>query len=166
MKKVIVVLCVLVAVALLFPVPCKTNNGSTLHYNAILYDVYTLTSDGTGGVVIELCGIEIFNDTALEYDHEQNGDEGLEDESAPYFVGKIVEKNERGFLLKITDSGNGSFCVGEAVQVNVDASGYPDYAVGDHLRIAFDGKVALSYPPQVTSVTSIRKTDSQGNDID
>ena len=100
------------------------------------------------------------------YDHEQNGDEGLEEESAPYFVGKIVEKNERGFLLKITDSGNGSFGIGEAVQVNVDASGYPDYAVGDHLRIAFDGKVALSYPPQVTSVTSIRKTDSQGNDID
>ena len=74
----------------------------------------------------------------------------------PYFTGRVLETNEKGFLLEVTDTGNGAFSVGDTVQVNVDRSQHPDYGTEDLLRITFDGKVALSYPPQVTNVISIR----------
>lgn len=84
----------------------------------------------------------------------------------PYFIGKVIEINEKGFFVTVTDTGNGNFAINEPVQVNTDISGCPEYKVGDYLKISFDGKVALSYPPQVTSVFSICKTDSQGNCIE
>jgi hypothetical protein len=65
----------------------------------------------------------------------------------------VIETNSKGFLVEVTDGGNGSFALGERVQVNTELGG--EYKAGDNLRIAFDGKVAMSYPPQVTSVQSI-----------
>ena len=79
---------------------------------------------------------------------------------------KVLEINEKGFLLEVTNTGNGCFAVGERVQVNTDLSRCGKYSVGDYLRISFDGKVALSLPPQVACVNSICKTDSEGNCID
>lgn len=176
MKKIIVILCVLVVAALLIPIPSQINDGGSVRYKAILYEVYDVhklqKADDTNkieyveGIIIKLCGIEIFNNTEPVCDHEHNKGDEAGDELDPHFTGKVLETNEKGFLVEVTDVGNGSFAIGEKVQVNTDISSCPEYTVGDHLRIAFDGKVALSYPPQVTSVISIRKTDSQGNNIE
>ena len=75
----------------------------------------------------------------------------------PYFTGKVLELNEKGYLVEVVDIGNGCFSVGEKVQVNAEKSKFPDYSVGDKIIISFDGKVALSIPPQITSVTNISK---------
>ena len=67
----------------------------------------------------------------------------------PYFTGKVLEIYENSCLVEVTDTGNGNFFVGEKVVVHTDASNSPEYAVDDSLTISFDGKVALSYPPQI-----------------
>ena len=85
------------------------------------------------------------------------------DDTNPYFTGKVIEIEERGCLLEVTNIGNGNFYVGERVIVNTNIKDCPKYAVGDHLRISFDGKVALSLPGQVLNVYSVVKTDANGN---
>ena len=85
------------------------------------------------------------------------------DTKNPYFTGKVIEIEERGCLMEVTHTGNGNFYVGERIIVNTNIKDCPKYAVGDHLRISFDGKVALSLPGQVLNVYSVVKTDANGN---
>lgn len=84
----------------------------------------------------------------------------------PYFTGEVIEVYEKGCLLEVTDIGNGNFGIGDKVQVNTDISTCPEYDVGDFLRISFDGKVAESYPPQITKVFIVSKIDADGNSIE
>lgn len=91
-----------------------------------------------------------------------DSEEPLDTEN-PYFTGRVIEMEERGCLMEVTHIGNGNFAVGEKVIVNTNIAGCPRFSAGDHLRISFDGKVALSYPGQVLNVYSIHKTDANGN---
>lgn len=149
MDKVIIVVCVLLLL-LLFPVRQQYKDGGSVHYDAIAYDVYDMhriSDEGeiqgyTVGTIVEIFGFEVFNNTRFE----------AIDTNSPYFCGRVIETNSKGFLVEVTDGGNGSFALGERVQVNTE---HGEYKLGDNLRIAFDGKVAMSYPPQVTSVQSI-----------
>ena len=75
----------------------------------------------------------------------------------PYFTAEIVEINQKGYLVEVVDTGNGCFSVGESVQVNIESSKYQGYSVGDKIIISFDGKVALSYPAQISSIYQISK---------
>ena len=76
MKKTIA--CVLIALMLLVPIPAKMKDGGTVHYNAVLYDVYDVhriqptdmpNADGTydteyvDGIIVELLGFPVFNST-------------------------------------------------------------------------------------------------------
>ena len=150
MDKVIIVVCVLLIALLLFPARHQYKDGGSVHYDAIAYDVYDMhrisdegeTFGYTVGTIVEIFGFEVFNNTRFE----------AIDTNSPYFCGRVIETNSKGFLVEVTDGGNGSFALGERVQVNTEQG---EYEVGDNLRIAFDGKVAMSYPPQVTSVQSI-----------
>ena len=85
------------------------------------------------------------------------------DTENPYFTGTVIEIEERGCLREVTHTGNGNFYVGERIIVNTKIKDCPKYAIGDHLRISFDGKVALSLPGQVLNVYSVVKTDANGN---
>ena len=71
-KKAIIIICVLLAIVLLFPVPLRLRDGGTVQYRAILYtvsDVHsiaTIEEQETGkefneGIIIEMLGFEIFN---------------------------------------------------------------------------------------------------------
>lgn len=85
------------------------------------------------------------------------------DTENPYFTGKVIEILDKGCLMEVTHSGNGTFPIGEKIIVNTNIENCPKFGVGDHLRISFDGKVALSYPGQVLNVYSVVKTDANGN---
>ena len=95
-----------------------------------------------------------------------NSNDGGSDILNPYFTGKVIEMYDKGCLLEVTDIGNDHFAIGDKVQVNTNIANCPEYNVGDFLRISFDGKVAESYPPQITKVFIVSKTDADGNSIE
>ena len=111
-------------------------------------------------ISILLIGACIFAICACQ---KQPTEPGELDTENPYFTGRVIEIEERGCLMEVTHTGNGNFSVGEKIIVNTNIKNCPQYAVGDHLRISFDGKVALSYPGQVLNVFSVVKTDANGN---
>ncbi len=92
-----------------------------------------------------------------------NTQDETEDNSTPYFVGKVIEDYGESCLVEVTDVGNGNFSLGSEVVVNTNISSCPKYTVGDYIKIRFDGKVAYSYPPQVLNVFTIIKTDKSGS---
>ena len=94
------------------------------------------------------------------------GDEGNDIILQQYFVGRVVEVYEKSCLVEISDPGNQYLSVGEVAVVSTNLSDCPAFAVGDFLRIVFDGKVAESYPPQIFTVYSIQKTDALGRNRD
>ena len=68
MKKGFIVACLLITLVCLIPFPSKAKDGGTIHYNAILYDVYDVhrisieeNKNFDEGIVVEILGYEIFN---------------------------------------------------------------------------------------------------------
>ena len=86
-----------------------------------------------------------------------NSNEEGQDILNPYFTGKVIEIQENRCLVEVTDTGNGNFTIDDKVVVNTDIKDCPQFDIGDYLTISFDGKVALSYPPQVLRVFKISK---------
>ena len=71
-KKAIIIVCVLLAIVLLFPIPMRLRDVGTVQYKAILYtvsDVHSLATvedqeagkEFNEGIIIEILGFEIFN---------------------------------------------------------------------------------------------------------
>ena len=88
------------------------------------------------------------------------------DTAQPCFTGTVLEKYEKSCLLEVTDRGNQSLTVGALVTVNTDIENCPEYSVGDHLTITFDGMIAESYPMQIHRVYSVVITDSPENSME
>ena len=71
-KKAIIIVCVFLAIVLLFPIPMRLRDGGTVQYKAILYtvsDVHSLATvedqeagkEFNEGIIIEILGFEIVN---------------------------------------------------------------------------------------------------------
>ncbi len=67
-KKALVIVGIILAIVLLFPIPMRLKDGGTVKYQAVLYsisDVHRLSLESeTGyeeGMIIEILGVEIYN---------------------------------------------------------------------------------------------------------
>ena len=71
-KKLVAILCVVIALILLVPIPGTLKDGGTKEYTAILYkisDVHALTSledmakgkEFYEGIIVEILGFEVYN---------------------------------------------------------------------------------------------------------
>ena len=67
-KKILTVICILLLIVLLVPIPMRMKDGGTVKYQALLYsisDVHRLapsTESGyEDGLVIEILGMQIYN---------------------------------------------------------------------------------------------------------
>ena len=75
MKKALIIILILVALILLFPIREQAKDGGSVRYTAILYDVYdvhkiksvtptngeTYKTEFSEGIIIKIFGIEVFN---------------------------------------------------------------------------------------------------------
>ena len=70
-KKVIIGICILLAIVLLIPIPMRLKDGGTVAYNANLYrveDVHRIDPEATSaddyleGTIVKILGIEVYND--------------------------------------------------------------------------------------------------------
>lgn len=71
-KKWIKIICVAIALFLLFPVPIKLKDGGTIEYTAILYKISDVHAMATvedyengkefyEGIIVEILGFEVYN---------------------------------------------------------------------------------------------------------
>lgn len=69
-KKVMIGICVLLAIVLLVPIPMRLKDGGTVVYHAVLYqveDVHRLGAVDTAedeyleGMIVRILGIEVYN---------------------------------------------------------------------------------------------------------
>ncbi|MCO7118694.1 hypothetical protein NIA13_09100 [Oscillibacter valericigenes] len=69
-KKVMIGICVLLAIVLLVPIPMRLKDGGTVVYHAVLYqveDVHRLGAVDTAedeyleGVIVRILGMEVYN---------------------------------------------------------------------------------------------------------
>ena len=74
-----------------------------------------------------------------------------------FFVATVTEVNEGSLLVEVTDNGSTSLREGTAAHVSTDLDGYTGCAVGDSIRIEFDGMIQELYPPIIPNVISITK---------
>lgn len=73
MKKAIIILLILIALVLLFPIRGQFKDGGSVEYRAILYtvyDVHSLYDDGSRtevrfveGTIVEILGHQVYNNT-------------------------------------------------------------------------------------------------------
>ena len=69
-KKVMIGICVLLAIVLLVPIPMRLKDGGTVVYHAVLYqveDVHRLSAVDTAedeyleGMIVRILGMEVYN---------------------------------------------------------------------------------------------------------
>ena len=101
-NKVILIIVVLIAIILLFPIPMRLKDGGSIEYSALLYKVTKYhrlapmeTESGyIDGIGIEILGVEIFNNTdKIAKSYEQT----VENTTLPYIPdGKDVSDGSEG----------------------------------------------------------------------
>ena len=74
MKKLIIILCIVLVLAMLVPIPMRMKDGGTVVYNAVLYrveKVHRLSSDAPDGyidgTIVRILGIEVCNNVEQTY---------------------------------------------------------------------------------------------------
>jgi hypothetical protein len=85
-----------------------------------------------------------------------------------YFIGKIIEVYEGGYLLTVTNTGNHYFAIGEKVAVDIDNENWSEFSVGNYIRVEFDKGRPTGNPPLIESkyVYSIEQADENGNIVE
>lgn len=85
-----------------------------------------------------------------------------------YFNATFLELNDDSVKVECTQSFNSGISVGEEVCVSTDVeatSGAPELAIGDDIRIVFNGDVMESYPLQIGTVFAVYFLDENGEVI-
>lgn len=88
-------------------------------------------------------------------EHQSNGES--------FFEGEVLEVKEGYLLVCVTSSDDGALTTGSEVTVSTDvmsAAGTPDVAVGDVVRVSFNGVVMERYPLGLGAVYEIWSMDS------
>ncbi len=74
MKKVVKIVCIVLAVLLLIPVPLSVNDGGSIMWTAALYkviDVHRMNdnvpAEYTDGIIVKVLGFEIINTAGIEW---------------------------------------------------------------------------------------------------
>ena len=78
----------------------------------------------------------------------------LRDDPA-YFTAIVTEVNEENLFVEVKEKGNTALEAKTPVHVSTNFEGYTECAVGDHVRVGFNGMIQELYPPIIPYVTSI-----------
>jgi len=78
-------------------------------------------------------------------------------EATAFFSAKVMEVSEGSILVEVTDTGSTAFTIGLSVHVSTNFDGYTDCAIGDVVKVSFDGLIQEIYPPIIPNVTAIVK---------
>lgn len=77
--------------------------------------------------------------------------------SEPNFAGIVTEVSENSILVRVNEEEE-AYKSSDLIAVSLDVQikdGLSEYAVGDEVRVYYDGSIAESYPAQVSTVYAI-----------
>ena len=103
MKKVLIIILILVALILLFPIREQAKDGGSVLYNAILYDVYDVHSlyggPDTGmlyveGVIVEILGYQVYNNTIPHIENFGDSPDLEKNSDANKETKLVIDRNE------------------------------------------------------------------------
>lgn len=90
---------------------------------------------------------------------------GSEPGGKAYFNATILEVRDGAVELECTDKLTSGISVGERFTISTDTAssgGAPELAVGDAVRVVFDGLIMESYPIQLGTIFAIYLLDENG----
>ena len=93
---------------------------------------------------------------------------GGEPGAAASFHATVLAVNEGSAELECTDKLTSGISVGERFTISTDTAssdGAPELAVGDAVRVVFDGLIMESYPIQLGTIFAIYLLDENGGVI-
>lgn len=93
---------------------------------------------------------------------------GCNEKGQSYFNAEVQEVNEGNLLVEITDNFNSGITIGEQAYVSTDvvaATGCPELAEGENIRVVFNGEVMETAPVKLGTVFAIYELDEQGEVI-
>lgn len=84
-----------------------------------------------------------------------------------YFNATVLSVNDGSAELECTERLTSGISVGERFTISTDAvsGGAPELAVGDAVRVEFDGLIMESYPIQLGTIFAIYRLDENGGVI-
>ena len=102
-------------------------------------------------VMLSLAGCNTYcsDDTSIPSTDDTNIPTANDSAKTAYFIGKIIEVYGKGYLLKITNTGNHYFAIDELVAVDIDNENWSDFSVGCIVR-----EVLCSHIPDIESLLS------------
>ena len=120
-----------------------------------------IAGDVYGEVLFDAAsGIVPTDDADHKSEALENGNVGQNEsitEQPVFFIAKITEVNESSLLVEVIDGGSTAFYKGTEVCVSTAFDAYVVCAVGDSIRVEFDGLIQEVYPLVIPNVISIRK---------
>lgn len=82
-----------------------------------------------------------------------------------YFNAAVLVVNEGSAELECTEQLTSGISVGERFTISTDTAssdGAPELAVGDAVRVVFDGLIMESYPIQLGTIFAVYRLDENG----
>jgi hypothetical protein len=116
-------------------------------------------------------GLKSTNDAAMEMQSNGSAKEEtlgeIRDDAAPgemrmYFDARVVEILEGTILVEVTEAGSSYLTPGMPAYLRTEDG---KLAVGDHVRVTFDGMVQESYPVQIPHISNIEIVPAEGGTI-
>lgn len=161
-KKIIIIIAIILAVALLIPIPMRLKDGGTVKYQAILYsisDVHRLGATENDvtletGIIIEILGLEVFNNvaTATEKLPTNEVDKDIGQAESPYFHAKVLEVHDDYLLVEPLADSNESKSADKIEIALKEKEAWPIPAVDDLVKVVYDGNIMETYPARLGKV--------------
>ena len=161
-KKIIIIIAIILAVALLIPIPMRLKDGGTVKYQAILYSISDVHRFGATendvtletGIIIEILGLEVFNNvaTATEKLPTSEVDKNVGEADSPCFHAKVLEVHKNYLLVEPFVDSNESKSANKIEIPLKEKESWPIPAVNDLVKVVYDGNIMETYPAQLGKV--------------
>lgn len=156
-KKSVLIISIIVALILLFPIPFRLKDGGSIEFKALLYTVTQYhklapiedTDNGyIEGIGIEILGMEIYNSTN---DKDNKVDEQNNTTEEYSFYATVIESKERYILVEPVE-GSQELKSSDKFSIGLGENNNEVYSVGTIVKIIYDGTIMETYPAKINVI--------------
>lgn len=156
-KKSFMVICIIVALILLFPIPFRLKDGGSIEFKALLYTITKYhklapIEDADNGYIegigIEILGMEIYN-SANDKDNKIDEQNNTTEEYS--FYATVIEAKEMYMLVEPVE-GSQELKSSDKISIGLEENNDEVYSVGMIVKITYDGTIMETYPAKINVI--------------